>query len=31
MQGTIQENGHYRFKARKDHTVGSDIKDGSIH
>lgn len=30
MQGTLQENGNYRFKARSEHGVGSSIKDGTI-
>jgi complex III assembly factor LYRM7 len=30
MQGNLQENGNYRFKARSEHGVGSGIKDGSI-
>lgn len=30
MQGTLQENGNYRFKARSEHGVSSSIKDGSI-
>lgn len=30
MQGRLQENGNYRFKARSEHGVGSAIKDGTI-
>lgn len=29
MQGKLQENGNYRFKARSEHSVGSSVKDGS--
>jgi complex III assembly factor LYRM7 len=30
MQGTLQESGNYRFKARPEHGVGAAIKDGTI-
>jgi complex III assembly factor LYRM7 len=29
MQGTIQNSGNYRFKARPEHGMGSSMKDGS--
>lgn len=29
MQGTLQESGNYRFKARPEHGMSSTIKDGS--
>ena len=31
MQGTLQESGNYRFKARPEHGVGSGVKDGSAN
>lgn len=30
MQGTLQNSGNYRFKARPEHGVGAAIKDGTI-
>ena len=29
MQGTLQDSGNYRFKARSEHGMGSSVKDGS--
>jgi hypothetical protein len=29
MQGNLQSNGNYRFKARSEHSVGSSVEDGS--
>ena len=31
MQGTLQESGNYRFKARPEHGMGSSLKDGSLN
>ena len=31
MQGTLQESGNYRFKARSEHGMGSSLKDGSVN
>lgn len=30
MQGQLQPNGNYRFKARTEHGVASSLKDGSM-
>ena len=31
MQGTLQQSGNYRFKARPEHGVASGIQDGSVN